>query len=1289
MNTLTKLKFYLMKRETLQCKIATCIFTLLLVFLFGLSPFFIKAQPQEYESYNGTLVGTSDTRLMASIYETDNTVTMIVRAVGYMKADNIAFSVFYDPGKLIFCNENLVIQQIGALQNDAAVLAEEFITNQWMFDGLHKAAGTAITLTDHVSGHATMNAILFELGLARVLPEKLFVVNAGEVKNIMQFTFKKVTPNQLLTEQDFGLGVKTTGTVTGFYQPEFGHDGLFIWYRDRNTSIYKEVDPNVFLFRSGLEVKTYLLTPPATTSATIDGTFWQGATNLPVSDNILDNIGTATTGNAKLNHDAITKYGFIYTSANVNITTDEFSGLIKIDGVDYPVPTGDEIRDREFMRNGNTFYITMVDDNNGSQETLSYSATLSNLMPNQAYCAWAYTHYYFETSDTFQAVGNRVTFSTAECVALNIGTIYTLEYPTCNNNNGKIQMLVTEGSGNYVFSVNGGEFTAYANDIITGLTAGTYTIAVKDIIQLSCDSTVVHNVVLHNTGTDLNVTLTATNAATCDGTGALFVAVTGGSGDYSYSLNGTTPTMVNGWITDLPVGEYEMTVTDNHSRCVATNGIAYIYADDSQLEVDIAILTHASCATNSGTIMFTVTGAQDDSFTYQLNGLTAQLVENNNNAEITLSGLSAGIHYLRINDACNEIVREVIITNGGSNTFAFTATAHKEVLSCNGNIIPGSVTLTLTNGISPFEYSINGSNWLPLTDATIQGLHYGLYRVQVRDSSDPVCTYEENNITIGREISFDSNITSPVATTPQIFCDNATVVNLQATGVNIKWYATAEGGYPLSATTALVHDSVYYAAQTVGFCQSQTRTAVKVYIDPFAVLDTPQIATPQHFCGSSATLTLADIVTDGNTNIVWYDMQTGGSALSLIDPLEQETYYAVLVAGNCQTATRLAVEVFIDQTVPLAPEMIEHQYFCGGALIANIAVPNNQIVWYLAETGGTPLAATYPLEDGVTYYAAQNAGDCESATRAPVTVHLDAPEAPEAPTTQFICKKHTLADLTITGSGIVWYDEQTGGDQLQLTEILEAGKTYWAAQSSGNCEGERIGITISNACYTVHGTVFPFVHGWGDADTLFNVTVSLYHVPTTTGDPIDAILESASVKSVTATFYDGSVYIAGTPKYPGAMGSANNPGKKISWERLGKTVINVNDTATTVLPGEVPVNAVGMYTFENVVPGTYILEIYRPGFLTRWGKITINEDGMSLGHREILAGEFTGDYSIRLSDISILNGNLAERDSERYNAIFDVNGTLDVDASDIDILLFNLGAFLNIYLETEEWINGD
>lgn len=76
-------------------------------------------------------------------------------------------------------------------------------------------------------------------------------------------------------------------------------------------------------------------------------------------------------------------------------------------------------------------------------------------------------------------------------------------------------------------------------------------------------------------------------------------------------------------------------------------------------------------------------------------------------------------------------------------------------------------------------------------------------------------------------------ITAPIAPnapTAQTFCslNNPTVANLASPGSNIQWYAASNGGTALATTTALVNGTSYFATQTVGGCESITRTQVNV-----------------------------------------------------------------------------------------------------------------------------------------------------------------------------------------------------------------------------------------------------------------------------------------------------------------------------------------------------------------------------------------------------------------------------------------------------------------------------
>jgi type IX secretion system substrate protein len=83
----------------------------------------------------------------------------------------------------------------------------------------------------------------------------------------------------------------------------------------------------------------------------------------------------------------------------------------------------------------------------------------------------------------------------------------------------------------------------------------------------------------------------------------------------------------------------------------------------------------------------------------------------------------------------------------------------------------------------------------------------------------------------------------PVVTSPQEFCDAATVANLSATGDSIEWFEDAVGGLALTTGTALISDT-YYVTQSLGFCKS-LRVPVVVTVTP-STTNTTTIAA----CGS-------------------------------------------------------------------------------------------------------------------------------------------------------------------------------------------------------------------------------------------------------------------------------------------------------------------------------------------------------------------------------------------------------------------------------------------------------
>jgi len=295
---------------------------------------------------------------------------------------------------------------------------------------------------------------------------------------------------------------------------------------------------------------------------------------------------------------------------------------------------------------------------------------------------------------------------------------------------------------------------------------------------------------------------------------------------------------------------------------------------------------------------------------------------------------------------------------------------------------------------------------------------------------------------------------APTGTASQTFCNSATIADLSATGTTIQWYATASGGTALSAGTALVNGSTYYASQTASGCESTDRFAVTVTINAPAA---PTGTATQEFCNAA---TVADLTATGS-GIQWYTSPSGGTALASGTALSNATFYASQTVSGCESINRLAVTVTIN--TPAAPTGAANQAFCGSATLDDLSVSGTNITWYDAPSAGNVLAGSTAAADGSTYYASQTISGCESVNRLSVTVTINAtPAAPTATATQEFCNGATVVDLTATGSGIQWYTSATGGTALSAGTALTTG-SYFASQTVNGCESTdrvEVGVTI-------------------------------------------------------------------------------------------------------------------------------------------------------------------------------------------------------------------------------------
>ena len=224
-------------------------------------------------------------------------------------------------------------------------------------------------------------------------------------------------------------------------------------------------------------------------------------------------------------------------------------------------------------------------------------------------------------------------------------------------------------------------------------------------------------------------TISATNVS-CNGdaNGSVSVTASGGSGDYTYVWNTGANTAI---LTNLPVGEYNVTITDGNG-CTATNSTMVTEPDALSTSVDF---NDPNCVTsNDGNINLSVNGgtvAVD--YTYIWNtGVTTQDINN----------LVPGTYSVTITDdnGCTAI-EEVTLSSTGTLTGSI-ATDH---VNCSG-ASTGSVGVTITGGNDPITYVWSTG----ATTSSLNGIPAGNYSVTVTDGG--LC-----------ELTFAATITEPDA----------------------------------------------------------------------------------------------------------------------------------------------------------------------------------------------------------------------------------------------------------------------------------------------------------------------------------------------------------------------------------------------------------------------------------------------------------------------------------------------------------------------------------------------
>ncbi len=362
--------------------------------------------------------------------------------------------------------------------------------------------------------------------------------------------------------------------------------------------------------------------------------------------------------------------------------------------------------------------------------------------------------------------------------------------------------------------------------------------------------------------------------------------------------------------------------------------------------------------------------------------------------------------------------------------------------------------------------------------------------------SGSVTIYNELGGCTSPTVTFSVNPrpSAPTVPTPSAICAGNTATITPTAGAPFyRFYDTSTGFNALSnpvtsyTTPSLTATTTYYVASHALGCESNTRTAVTVTVNPLP--GAPTTPTPSAICaGNTSTIT----PTAGGANYNFYAASSGGSPLtggngvaSFTTPTltTTTTYHVASVsAAGCESSTRTAVTATVNP-LPSAPTTPAPSAICTGntSTITPTAGGANYR-FYAASSGGSPLAGgngvasfTTPTLSTTTIYhvSSVSAAGCESSTRTAVAVTVNPlPSAPTAPAPAAICAGNTVTIApSAGGANYRFYAASSGGSPLAggngvasfTTPTLSTTTTYHVASvSAAACESSiRTAVTAT------------------------------------------------------------------------------------------------------------------------------------------------------------------------------------------------------------------------------------
>lgn len=433
----------------------------------------------------------------------------------------------------------------------------------------------------------------------------------------------------------------------------------------------------------------------------------------------------------------------------------------------------------------------------------------------------------------------------------------------CNGGStGSISATATGGIPSYNYSINGGPFGASPN--FTGLTAGTYSVTVRDNNNCTAMQTIVIT-----QPTPLAISFVTAPNSCAGSVGSVTINVNGGTPIYNYSVNSVSSSNIS---TGLASGVQNAQAMDANG-CIIT-GTFNIGNITGPATATVAA-TNANCGNANGSA--TVTGVTGGAAPYQYSFNGGPFSSNS-----FVGSQTAGTHTLTILDA-NSCTLTITYNVGNTGSPVSTIGGQTNASCFNGT--NGSFTVSTSGGTPGYSYTLTPGN-ITSGSGVFTNLSSQPYTVLVKDAAGCVTTVTVNiNQPTALSLSLSSNPAS---------CNTGTNGSITAAG------SGGTGPYQYSLNGGAFQGATTFNGQAAGVYNITVSDANGCTLTQSVQVNQPS-AISLTLTSLNANCTAANgtgsVSVSGGTPAYTYNWSGGGSSAQS-NPVVAGTYTVTVTDAN-------------------------------------------------------------------------------------------------------------------------------------------------------------------------------------------------------------------------------------------------------------------------------------------------------------------------------------------------------------------------------------------------------